>query len=367
MGVDNMSENNELKMDDFQSYKIMEQRTDFSLSGCDMQYDFEDPSRFQKLSLTSAQKMYVSELLHNTPSAIATGVLSQAYIAKFPEGLPKTLTALKQGGYGSMVRVEGKFAGSASFYPVQLESAVLGAFTAMSVASGQYFLSQINSQLNVMNTKIDEILQFLYGDKKAELMAEISFAQYAYKNYNSIMPNEFQRIATITNMQEARKIAIKDIEFYLSDLDRATDIDLKLSVDINKAINKALQIKQSLEYAEQLFLMSHILEAYYSGNWNEGYIQHLEEDIMSYVDKRISRTIGCFGKLKGTVQVYKGLPLQKFDKETALKLIDELLEPLQNGEKTKTQEMLKSVLSEPSKEKMYYIKSDGSVYIKKQA
>lgn len=57
----------------------------------------------------------------------------------------------------------------------------------MSIASGQYFLSEINNNLSAINQKADKILEFLYGDKKAELMSEVSFVNFAYQNYNSIM------------------------------------------------------------------------------------------------------------------------------------------------------------------------------------
>jgi hypothetical protein len=44
-------------------------------------------------------------------------------------------------------------------------------------------------------------------------MSEINFIQRAYKNYNSIMNHESQRIATISSIQNAEKVAMKDIEF----------------------------------------------------------------------------------------------------------------------------------------------------------
>ena len=50
-------------------------------------------------------------------------------------------------------------------------------------------------------------------------MAEMSFIKYAYENYSSIMSHEEQRIATITSLQEAKKVAMKDIEFCINDLE----------------------------------------------------------------------------------------------------------------------------------------------------
>lgn len=76
---------------------------------------------------------------------------------------------------------------------------------------------------------MDKILEFLYGDKKAELLSEVSFIKYAYENYSSIMGHNEQRVATIASLQDAKKVAIKDIEFYMCDLD--STINSKSSID----------------------------------------------------------------------------------------------------------------------------------------
>ena len=172
--------NEQLTMMDEKSLQMMESNGGFEIAPCEGLFDFEDKIRFTKLELGSAQKMHISALVQQVPAAMSAGAMAQAYTVKFPQGLPHTLTALNQGGVGSMIRENGKFVGSASFYAMSIQAAIMGAFTAMSVASGQYFLAEINSKMKMMNLKLDEILEFLYGDKKAELMAEMSFIRYAY-------------------------------------------------------------------------------------------------------------------------------------------------------------------------------------------
>lgn len=133
---------------------------------CDGPINFEDSNRFKKLELSSAQKMHISAFTQSVLPAVAIGTIANAYAVKFPEGLPHTLTALNQGGVGTMIRENGKFVGSASLYSMSTQAVVMGTFNAMSIASGQYFLSQINDEMRMMNMKLDEILEFLYGDKK---------------------------------------------------------------------------------------------------------------------------------------------------------------------------------------------------------
>ena len=74
----------------------------------------------------------------------------------------------------------------------------------MAFASGQYFITQVNSELQKINQNIDKILEFLYGDKKAELLSEVSFVKYAYENFSSIMAHDEQRVATIASLQNAK-------------------------------------------------------------------------------------------------------------------------------------------------------------------
>lgn len=49
----------------------------------------------------------------------------------------------------------------------------------------------------LVNTKLNLILNFLYEDKRVELMSQIDFVQYAYQNYGSIMAYSEQRMATV--------------------------------------------------------------------------------------------------------------------------------------------------------------------------
>ena len=52
------------------------QLSDFALAPCEMQYDFEDRSRFQKMELTSGQKIQISSLMHQIPTAMAASILA---------------------------------------------------------------------------------------------------------------------------------------------------------------------------------------------------------------------------------------------------------------------------------------------------
>lgn len=334
----------------------------FEIKPVDEKIDFENRERFQKLTLTGEQKSRINAMLQYIPAAMSSASMGQAYIVKFPEGVVGTLTKLKQGGFGSMIKgTDGQFVGSASLYQLSEQAAFLGGFTAMSCVTGQYFLSEINNKLRMIKMNLDKILEFLYGDKKAELLSEISFAKYAYQNYNSIMACDQQRVATITSLQEAKKVAIKDIEFYMVDLDMA--VNTKENNDIKMWVDRALQIKDSLDLSMQLYIMSSLLEVYYSENYDSGYLQYLEKEITAYLEKCEKRMISSFSALSMRISEYKGKPWEKVDTQEYKQKVDILLESLHNNEEAPMKDIVHSALEKISQEEEYYV-HDGEVYLK---
>lgn len=331
----------------------------FDIKECD---DISEQKNLTKLEISSAQKMHTSALLQQLPSIMATDSMANAYIMRLPEGVsPADLMHYNNGGVSNLYLTENRFAGHAPLYSLQNQAIIMGAFNVMSIASGQYFLSKINSNLTAINQRADKILEFLYGDKKAELMSEVSFVNFAYQNYNSIMVNEIQRTATLVNVQEARKVAMKDIEFYMSDLDtlsKTKDIS-----DLSSFVNEAFRIKECLQLAIQLYSMSNILEVYYSQNMDRTYLMYVEKDILTYIDKCEKRILSDFSAIQMRVANYKSNPLRKIDKSEYGKQINDIVDLLGDGEELVKRKPLQSVLQSYKKEILYYLDKDGDVYL----
>ena len=352
---------------DTQMLDALKELAGFAINSCVTDLDFEDKTRFKKLALTPAQKMQISALVQQMPVAAAAGTIAKAYTVSFPIGLPHTLTALKQGGVGSMIQMNGKFVGSASFYELTTQGAVLGAFSAMSVVTGQYFLSQINSELNMMNLKVDKILEFLYGEKKAELMAEVSFVQYAYQNFASIMTHDQQRMATIISLQEAKKVAMKDIEFYMGDLESTVNTDAKKYSDFDQLANKAYQIRDSLTLSMQLYIMSSMLELHYAENYDAAYLDNLKKTATVYIDKCDKRMLSGLSVLNRRIAEYKLNPVEKvgkLDKGLHEERLAALIDNLSNGEESAMHKTLTDALDAVTQGAEYYITAEGNVYVR---
>lgn len=344
--------------------QMLEANGEFKISPFENTLELQDKNRFTKLELGMEQKMHISSFMQQLPAVVSVGMISQAYAVKFPAGLPHTLTALKQGGFGSMLRENGKFVGTASFYPMSFQALVLGAFTAMSIASSQYFLTQINNKMKMMNLKLDKILEFLYGDKKAELMAEMSFIHYAYENYPSLMLHDHQRTATIASLQEARKIAMKDIEFYIYDLESTVSREAKDYKEISSIVEKSFQIKESLEFSQQLYIMSSIMEVYFAQNQDAKYLDFVEQDIFAYIDKCGKRILGSFSVLKGKIGAYKPKRMEKIDKSAEEKRVSAVIASLNNETNSSVRTAVHTALQAAAKETEYYLDKDGEIYTK---
>lgn len=338
---------------------------DFDIAQCKTPLDFEDKARFRKVGQASAQAL--NALLQQLPQAAAIDALESAnWIVRFPKGLPHTLQALKRGGYSSsIVDAKGRYLDTVSLHPAdlaQLQAAALSAFSAASFATGQYFLAQITKELSVIRMDIDQIREFLYGDKRAELMAEFSFVQYASQNYEAIMAGDAQRAATITNLQHARIVAMKDIEFYLSDLALKASQSAKNYEEFVSLSEEALRIRASLDASMQLCATSAILETYYSENWDEGFVTNLQESVLYFLAKCDKQILSYFSTLRQRNKEYKGNLIQKVDTTELEKCFAAVVNTLSDPKDSDLKKTVQEAFQAPAKETELYIRSDGAMY-----
>lgn len=362
-GINMSEQNSENNHKETQAFlQDLQERHGFRITPCQSDLELDDKEGFEMLKLTSEQKMQISELLQYVPAVAATGAMAGAYTVSFPQGLPHTLMKLKQGGFGSqIVDMAGKkgILGSASFYPMVAQATVYGVFTAMSIATGQFFLVQINKELRMINQKLDEILKYLYEEKKAELLSEVFFIKYACDNYDSIMSDEAQRMATISSIQQAKKIAMKDIEFYIKYLESKIESNAKQKFDtlVKLKDEEIIPNADNLEMSLQLYCMSSIMEVYYARNFENTYVEYVENNINDYVDYCSKNERSFFDKMDG----YFKSKVQKNQKQELPDLSDQKkrIDDSENYMKK-----MSAILKSTNKSAEYYIKKDGSIYYK---
>ena len=328
----------------------------------DEQFNLSDQEKYKKLELSASQKMQISALAANIPNIIESSTLSNAYSIHFPKGLPHTLTALKQGGYGTMIKNnEGRFAASASMEPLAKQSAVLSGFTAMSIISGQYFLKQINTELESLHSKLEKIIFFLEEDKRADLNAKIDFAQYAYIHFSQIMANTEQRIATIVNLQQIKMSSNANIHFYISYYDNNTNNSKLPIIGKNKEKKNKIEDKYVAEqfYSNvtsslDLYILSSFLEICYSQNIEEEYINNIANNIDSKIEYVKSQMISILSPLKSS---------NKNNISSDMKIIATELSENKHPFFIQKKEFTNSFISNFKNMICFYITKNGDLYI----
>lgn len=323
-----------------------------------------DTENFIRLDLDAKQRSKMTVAFSQLPTLAASETMSNAYIVRFPEGISGTLMQYKNGGYGTPIIGEKGIIGHASLEHLNFDAAALQAFSIMSIATGQYFLTQINSELDLINQKIDQIMGFLYGDKKAELIAEISFTKYAFQNFTSIMEHENQKIATIGSLQAAKKVAMKDIEFYMSDLATQAVAKAAKYQDFQELSETVFQIRQSLELAMELYVSSTIMESYYSENTDRSYLEAVKRDMIYYINKCNGRILSVFSKLNGRNSDYKAKLFEKVDTSVLDAQFEEIIHGLSSGENSKLHKLIEASTNINQRSQEYYLTKDGRVYLK---
>ena len=117
--------------------------------------------------------------------------------------------------------------------------------------TNQHYLHLISAQLNLIQTQLDHLLDFLYDDKACRIYAEVMAVMSIYRNYSSIMACNEQRIASIQTIQQAKIFAEQNIQFYYRDMNSLVDKNgpigdkspVKGFEDIIKQIRKSMTTK----------------------------------------------------------------------------------------------------------------------------
>ena len=137
----------------------------------------------------------------------------------------------------------------------------LGVFSALSLATGQYFMTQINGKLETIADGIDRIEQFLENSRRSELMAacqELNEQAARIEYINS----EHDASEIITHFNSIRMAVRKHIPHYQAQIQALTDRmqDKDKADDIDKKIQMVATYLQEYRYAVQIVVMTKMLE-----------------------------------------------------------------------------------------------------------
>lgn len=178
----------------------------------------------------------------------------------------------------------------------------------ISVAACRYFFS-IHSQLEDINNKLSEIINFLMTDKLCELESQLKFLRYSYDNYEYIVTNERQCLATVVQIQATKKVALQNVLFYERFLSRHLHKSSNSKSALIDEANKFLENAENYRYSAELYCISLIMELIFSQNYNKNLILNVKKEIsdtIKSVDKNLYESVGA---------MKKALDSKKFNKD----------------------------------------------------
>jgi len=317
-----------------------------------------DLQKYIKLDDETASK--ISTLLHLVPEIITSVHSEDAYRLEFPEGLAGVL-AEHNGGYLAMLRdpETGRIVSQGTLYPIDVSGVLGSVFSTLSVITNQYYLHQISAQLNLIQTQLNHVLDFLYDDKACRIYAEVMAVMSIYRNYSSIMACNEQRIASIQTIQQAKIFAEQNIQFYYRDMNSLVD----KNSPIDRLRDDLLNYTQSIN----LYGICATTEIVLSQNYDDAYLSHIEKDLRSHVTQHNQSVAKLQGKLEKSLSPAPGLPIFQQKADPKVKdLIKEISSILGDKSPVKGfEDIIKQIRKSMTTKTEYIVEKSGAIYQRK--
>ena len=319
------------------------------------QIDCSRDMKYIKLDDNVAAK--IISVLYSLPELYSKESKSGVYRVEFPEGINGVLTN-HNGGYLPTLRdpETGRIVSQGTLYPVEISGLYDQLFSALSILTSQYYLHQINAQLQNIQSQLDHVLDFLYSDKASEIYAEITAVMGIYRNYASIMSCTEQRIACLQTIQQAKIFAERNIQFYRQDMNRLVDKGGKVE-----------NIRNDLHYYTQsinLYGICATTEIVLSQNYEESYLKFIENDLRTHVTQHNQSVSRLQGKLDKMINVPGPIPIITAKQDPGVKeLINEISSILGDKSPVKGfEDIINQIRTSMTSKSEYIIDKNGAVY-----
>lgn len=242
-------------------------------------------NKYKKINDSLATRL--NSLIQLFPNLVNLGNYSgDVYRVVFDKGLGVLQTSAKYPGYftGNVVQAgtNNKIVSGAVFQQLSMTPQIIsGVFSIMSIVTGQYYMSQINNNLQKMEKEISDIKQYLKDDKKSKLLSREEFLRTTQDSLNYILENDMQKLSTITSIQKIKIDSLADINFYKMQINNLEDISAEKDKieEILMNIYEKCELISEYWYSLYLYCFAIYLEALVSQNYNQDYLKILKEDI----------------------------------------------------------------------------------------
>ena len=158
---------------------------------------------------------------------------------------------------------------------------VNGVFSAMSMITGQYFMTQVNNNLSQIEEEITLVRQYLEDDKRSKLQSAEEFLKMTQRSLQFILENEGQKQSTITSIQKIRMDSLASINFYKMQINDLRNISEKKDTaeEIIQNVQKICFMISEYWYSLYLYCFAVYLEPVVGQNFNSEYLKMLSEDM----------------------------------------------------------------------------------------
>ena len=158
---------------------------------------------------------------------------------------------------------------------------ISGVFSAMSIVTGQYYMSQITDSLRSIEKQVQSIQKFLEDDKRSSLEAYEQFLRNTQIEHQSIIQNACLRQSTLTNIQKIKIDSLSAIIFDRKQVNDLKDIDIKKDKikEVASNMNRISDLIFEYWFSLYLYIYSSSMEILISQHFDQEYITDIKEDI----------------------------------------------------------------------------------------
>ena len=196
--------------------------------------------------------------------------------------------------------------------PIELSKTpqyALGVFSALSMATGQYFLTEINNRLNSLESQVGDVQAFLADDKRSKLFACEQILNEIFQNMQAIKNNESEKQATLVEIKTIKREAIGDMQFFNSRLakDRSSlSVNDKKEI-IVETVNKIGETLPQYWCSLSVYSKACLLEIMLSDNDDPEFLAHTQDNLLKYRDQYNNEYHTCRIALRDLLNEAKSL------------------------------------------------------------
>ena len=160
----------------------------------------------------------------------------------------------------------------------QLASSI---FSVMSIVTGQYYLSQITTNLKLIDEELKSVQKFLQDDKRSQLESSEEYLKGLQSNYYSLLANNLLRQSSLTTIQRIKLDANSNIilaKKHINDL-KGLNAKQDKAADIQNNIQNMNYYISEYWYSLYIYCYASCMEIAISQNADKKYIENIKDDI----------------------------------------------------------------------------------------